>query len=495
VGFYFNPSWEMIIMANDLPRATPESQGITSQAILQFVEAAESQIHELHSFMLLRHGQVIAEGWWSPYGREHRHSLFSLSKSFTSTAVGLAVAEGYFTIDDSVVSFFPDQTPGEISEPLAAMRVRHLLSMTTGHAVDTWTPMNERPDGDWITGFFDVPVLHEPGTHFLYNTGATYMLSAIVQNTTGMKLVDYLKPRLFEPLGIVNATWEESPEGINMGGIGLSLTTEDVARFGQLYLQKGLWEGHRIVPEAWVEAATSIQGSNGESADGDWMQGYGYQFWGCRHGAYRGDGVFGQYCIVMPEQDAVLAITGGVDLFDMQEPLNLVWDMLLPVMQPEALPDDAASQEKLAGKLSSLKCNPVQGQAASAVSSRIYGYTYRLDANELNLESLSLNLTDAGWTVGIQKGAAAEQIACGYIDWRAGVTTLFNQPGETAPAPIATSGAWTTDDTFTMCVRLDETPFYYTLVYYFAEDQLMIEAQVNVSFEAPRTLLLTAQSA
>src|SRR5215216_1269070 len=147
-----------------LPRTSPERQGIASSAILQFVEALESQIHEIHSFMLLRHGSVVAEGWWSPYRRDYPHMVFSLSKSFTSTAVGLAVAEGYFSIDDPVLSFFPDEATTGGSDHLAAMRVRHLLSMTTGHAVDTWAFMVDRPDGDWIKGFFAVPVVHAPGT-------------------------------------------------------------------------------------------------------------------------------------------------------------------------------------------------------------------------------------------------------------------------------------------------------------------------------------------
>src|SRR6185436_19027456 len=181
-------------------------------------------------------------------------------------------------------------------------------------------------------GFFEVPLLHEPGTYFLYNTGATYLLSAIVQKTSGVKLNDYLAPRLYAPLGIQAAAWTESPQGINTGGIGLSLRTEEAARFGELYLQKGVWQGRRLLPEAWVMEATAAPVSNGEAAGSDWNQGYGYQFWRCRHGAYRGDGVFGQYCVVMPEQDAVLVMTGGMDVFDMQPPLDMLWEILLPSM-------------------------------------------------------------------------------------------------------------------------------------------------------------------
>ncbi|MEP7292224.1 MAG: serine hydrolase, partial [Chloroflexota bacterium] len=311
---------------NDLARTAPEAQGIASSTLLQFVEALENQIHEMHSFVLLRHGSVIAEGWWSPYRCEYPHTLFSLSKSFTSTAVGFAVSEGRFSLDDPVLSFFPDETPADVSEFLATMRVRHLLSMSSGQEIETWSQMVDRPDGNWIRGFMGVPVRHPPGSHFVYNTGATYMLSAIVQKTTGIKLLDYLEPRLFEPLGIKDATWWESPQGITAGGIGLSIKTEEIARFGQLYLQKGAWQGKQLLPEAWVAEATRAQIANGDDPERDWTQGYGYQFWRCRHGAYRGDGVFGQFCIVMPEQDAVLAITGGMDVFDMQQPLNLIWE-------------------------------------------------------------------------------------------------------------------------------------------------------------------------
>jgi len=480
----------------DLPRTWPEQQGIASAAILQFVEALESQIHEVHSFMLLRHGSVVAEGWWSPQGREYPHMLFSVSKSFTATAVGLAMSERYFGIDDFVLSFFPDEAPAEVSDYLAAMRVRDLLTMTTGHAVDTWSYMTERSDGNWIKGFLGVPVLYAPGTHFLYNTGATYLLSAIVQKTTGMKLVDYLGPRLFEPLGIRNATWEQSPQGINSGGIGLSIKTEDIARFGQLYLQKGVWRDRQILPEGWVEAATSVQVSNGNAAaQSDGTQGYGYQFWRCLHGAYRASGLFGQYCIVMPDQDAVLAITSGIDVFDADQLLSLTWERLLPAMQDDVLPDDAEARNALARKLSNLMQPPVQGQAKSPILSRISGRTYAVDANDLEIETLALDFSGVGCMVSIKTAAGEETIPCGYGEWQRGQTTLFNERWMLpAPMPVATSGAWTAEDSFTMVVRLYETPFYYTLVYHFVADEMMLETRVNITLESPKPLLMTAHS-
>ncbi|HLZ57885.1 MAG TPA: serine hydrolase [Ktedonosporobacter sp.] len=478
----------------DLPRTSPERQGIASSTLLHFVEALDSQLHDLHSFMLLRHGSVVAEGWWSPYRREYPHMVFSLSKSFTSTAVGLAVAEGYFSIDDPVLSFFPDEATTQESDYLAAMRVRHLLSMTTGHTVDTWAFMVDRPDGNWIKGFFEVPVVHAPGTHFLYNTGATYMLSAIVQKITGARLISYLEPRLFEPLGIEHAVWDESPQGIATGGVGLRLTTEDIARFGQLYLQKGIWQGRRLLSEAWITEATNSRIEPVAHPQSDWTQGYGYQFWRCRHGAYRGDGVFGQYCIIMPEQNAVLAITGGIDVYDAPLPLNLVWDLLLPAMSKESLVEASAEEHRLTEKLSSLTLLPVQGRASSPIASQVVGRTYHVDVNDLSIETIALHVTESGWTVNIKTTAGIDVISCGYDVWQPGQTTLFNDFWVVGPTPVVASGAWTAEENFTMVVRLYETPFFHTLVYHFVGDEMLIETWVNASLEATKTLLLTAHT-
>ncbi len=337
--------------AQPLPRSGPEAQGVSSSAILAFVEAADKNIDSLHSFMLVRHGHVVAEGWWAPYDAASPHSLFSLSKSFTSTGVGIAIAEGKLSIDDEVLKFFPGDAPAEPSKNLKSMRISDLLRMSTGHQDEP-----KLPKSSWTKAFLAQDVPHKPGTHFLYNTPATYMLSAIVQKATGMTLLDYLTPRLFEPLGIEHPTWEKSPEGINTGGWGLSVRTEDIARFGELYLRKGTWNGKQLVPAAWAQAATARQTSNGSNPNSDWEQGYGYQFWRARHGAYRGDGAFGQYCVVMPEQDAVIAITSG--LKDMQSVLNLVWDKLLPAMSATPLATDDDSRKKLELKLSRLMIPP-----------------------------------------------------------------------------------------------------------------------------------------
>jgi CubicO group peptidase (beta-lactamase class C family) len=307
--------------------------------------------------MFLRHGQVVAEGWWKPEAADKPHVLHSLSKSFTSTAVGLVIEEGKLSLDDRVLKFFPEDAPAEPSENLKAMRVRDLLTMTCGHDVEP-----KRTDATpWTKTFLNHPVPHKPGTHFQYNSLGTYMLSAIVTKVTGQTVLDYLKPRLFAPLGIENPRWDASPQGISCGGWGLYLRTEDIAKFGQLYLQKGQWNGHQLVPAKWVAEATKYQVPNKDAPSGrgnkpDWQQGYGYQFWQCQHNAYRGDGANGQFCIVMPEQDAVLAITANT--VNMQNEINVVWDTLLPAIQGGPLPANPQEDAKLKQAVASLQVPP-----------------------------------------------------------------------------------------------------------------------------------------
>src|SRR6266496_4067179 len=207
-----------------LKRTNPEAEGIPSSAVLNFIQAIEQHIHPLDAvqgLMLPRHGSVVAEGWWTPYASQSPHSLYSLSKSFTSTAIGLAVNEGRLTVDDHVLKFFPDEAPSNPGENLRAMCVRHLLSMNTGHKEDTTRYVFQGEGTNWVRAFLLLPVEYKPGTWFVYNTAATYMLSAIITTLTGESLLDYLRPRLFDPLGIEYPTWETDPRGINLGGTGL----------------------------------------------------------------------------------------------------------------------------------------------------------------------------------------------------------------------------------------------------------------------------------
>ena len=324
----------------DLSRVeTPDS---VAKAMEGFFQSAADDSMDIHSVMIVKDGNVIYSHWQSEGVDSVPHVLHSVSKTFTATAVGLAIADGKMALTDKVIDYFPDKLPAEVSDNLKAMTVRDLLTMSCGHDVEpSW---RGDPDQDWVTIFLAQPVVHKPGSFYLYNSLGTYMLSAIVQQVTGEKVVDYLTPRLFEPLHIDKPKWEESPQGINCGGWGLYMKTEDLAKMGQLLLQKGEWNGKQLIPAEWVAEMSKKQvesinpGTRIEEAEAkgmtketsDWMQGYGYQMWRCRPGCFRADGARGQYIIVVPDKNAVIAITSNVE--DLQGELNLVWNRILPVL-------------------------------------------------------------------------------------------------------------------------------------------------------------------
>lgn len=463
-----------------LPRSTPERQGVPSGALLALVEALD-RMDQVHSLMVVRHGHVVAEGWWGPHDAETPHELYSLSKSFTSTAVGLAVSEGLLQVDDPVLKHLGTEAPEQPGANLRALRIRDLLTMTTGHQDEP--PV--APAQVSARSFLAHPVPHKPGTHFKYNTPATFMQSALVQKVSGKNTAEYLQPRLFEPLGITRVSWDTNFQGINLGGYGLRLRTEDIAKFGQLLLQRGRWEGRRLVPEDWVLAATSKQVSNGSNPDSDWEQGYGFQFWRCRHGAYRGDGAFGQFCVVLPGQDAVVAITSGVG--DMAGELDHVWKHLLPAFRKGPMKADAAARERLERRLLGLQVARPQGAPTSASASGVLGRTYRFAANEGGLESVRLETSGPeGWVLTRTLSGKTESLRCGHDRWMTGRGHLGDAPkGPTRPLgeeSLAASAAWTSDDTWTVKVCALGTPFQTTHTLRFSGEEVTFSTRTGVRF-------------
>ena len=461
---------------NEKALSTPEAEGISSQAILDFVEALDREMpDQIHSLMLRRHGKVLAQGWWAPYDADTPHMLYSLSKSFTSTAIGMAIDEGLVSLDDPVISFFPDDAPAEPGAYLKSMRIRDLLRMNTGHQQEPNRRMVQGGES-WAKAFLAHEVPFKPGTHFVYNSFATYMLSAIIQKVSGETLLDYLTPRLFDPLGIENPNWESDPEGINTGGWGLSITTEDISEFGQLYLQKGVWEGKQLVSESWVEEATKLQSSNGSNPDSDWDQGYGYQFWRCRNNLYRGDGAFGQYCIVMPEQDAVLAITSGTG--DMQKVMDLAWEHLLPAMQEGALPADEEGVKLLDDKLNGLEISKVKGEKKSSEAPGIIGRKYDIQSEGSDVISLSFDFETSPHVISFFFNDAKQSLKIGYDSWEMG--TLMNP--WFISEKVAVSGAWQSPDSYRVRVAYYETPHMMDYTFRFTGKQMFWERELNVSF-------------
>jgi CubicO group peptidase (beta-lactamase class C family) len=455
----------MEVMVTSLPRSTPEAEGIHSPAILDFIEAANREFDSLHSMMLLCNGKVVAEGWWQPYSAALPHMMYSVSKSFTSTAIGLAIDEGLLGLDSLVVDLLPDDLPPEIDPHLAALTVRHLLTMTTGHATDTVALANLSPSGNWARDILTQPLTFAPGTLFVYNSGATYLLAAILHRLTGERLLDYLTPRLFEPLGITDATWESCPRGIDAGGWGLSITTEDLAVFGQLLLQRGSWNGRQLVPAEWIDEATALQVDTSEADHGiDGRQGYGYQFWRCRpDGSYRADGAFAQLCIVLPEQDAVIVFTSGIP--EAAPLLDLVWQHLLPAFGDHAL-------DPVAFEMPSLGMKSVDAAAPPRMLSAVFESP---NVSFAGVDADALTLTRDGVSERIRYGA-----------------------GEWMPTPdlhVAATGAWTSPGTFTARIAHTGTPYLETIELTVAGDVVTLDIRRNVGFDSVPHLRATGSAA
>jgi len=485
-------AWSSARAQDPLPRSLPEKEGVSAPAIGRFIDAASHSRTEFHSFIFLRHGKVVAEGWWNPYAPELKHTLYSTSKSFTAAAVGFALTEGKLKLTDKVISFFPDDLPSPVPSYLAELTVKDALMMSDGQEPDPTVAVVV--DTNWARKFFVIPIVHEPGTTFLYNSAGTYMLAAIVQKVTGQTVLDYLKPRLFDPLAISGEDWETSPQGVNTGGWGLRLKTEDMAKFGQLYLQGGMWKGKQLLPPSWVKEATSMQilqepnAPQSKKDSSDWLQGYCYQMWRCRHNGVRADGAFGQFIIMLPDEDAVIAIQAETP--DMQEEINLVWQYLLPSIHQGTLPADPNADAQLKKQLAELALAP-PAMSAPPRSDLFTGKTFKLEPNAKKMQSVSFNRVGDLCQVTVQGDTAVYRLNFGDGRWASGITTRSGPNLVTGavhhdvglPAfQIAGCYQFPDDQTLKLTLRYIESPHTETMICHVDGNKLTIEDQNSFQY-------------
>ncbi len=434
---------------HDLPRSTPAAQAVSSQQLEAFLDSLDAAPDiTLHSLMVLRHGQVVAEGWWGPYQPDEIHLLYSLSKSFTSTACGFAVAEGLLSLDDTVVSHFPAHDAVALDPRTRSIRVRDLAAMATGHRLDTLQDAFQLSPDDIVRGMLMIEPEADRGTLFAYNNGATYTLGAIVQQVTGQSLTDYLRPRLFDPLGIEHTYWDRFGGEREIGFSGLHLTTESIAKFGQLYLSDGVWAGEQLLPTGWVAEATRIHTPNPDEPEVDWQQGYGFQFWRSRHG-YRGDGAYGQFCVVLPEQDAVLVTTAETE--NMQGILDAAWTHLLPAFDG---PTSDEHDRRLAARLSDLRLAPSDPADEWPVDP--------LRAGDSWVQAVGVTDQDhPGWTLSVLDHGQRYDVAVGDQAW----SRTSVDAGGGLHLEIEASGGWRDTSTFVADLIMVRTPHRLRITY------------------------------
>lgn len=404
------------------PAASPEAVGVSSLQLLKWIDACEREIDTLHGFVLLRHGKVVAEGSWAPYRTlEETHRLSSHSKCFITTAVGILVDGGKLDLDERIVDIVPDKLPARPSPNLQSVRVRDLLTMTAGAKnPEGWT---DDVAGDWVKAILAQDYATAPGRSFAYSSAATHLLGVIAERRAGMRLFDFLRERLFSKIGIERAWTTYDPNGNVCAAWGFNMTTREISLIGQLYLDKGVWNGRRILSEEWVSLATTKQTHSGKTFDdrdrlgrNDWLLGFGFNFWYCQHGAYRADGSGGQYTIVFPEQDAVLSINADVD--DMQKVLDVVWRDLLPSLKPGSLPEDASASHALRARCASLALKPVEGTAQGG--DRFYGRRFAFSKSADWLRGAQIDRKGNGWTLTLVTAAGEYAVPVAYGSWAGG---------------------------------------------------------------------------
>ncbi len=363
-----------------LPRVAPEQTGVRSEQVVAFFDSLMAFPEtEIHSVIVMRHGKVIGEIHPAPFKAEYGHTLFSCSKTFTSAAVGIAIGEHRLKLTDRLATFFPEYLPKDVGEWLSDITIEDLLTMRSGFVAFDKVRSEHL---DWIRTYLNHPMNAKPGTKFQYDSLDTYLLSAIIQKVTGVTLLEYLKPRLFEPLRIDRVKWEVSPEGVNTGGWGLYLQSESLAKFGQLLLQQGAWEGRQLIPAEWVKAMMAPHVEDF----------YGYQMWMCEWPeAARADGAYGQYIIVNPRQDMVVVVTQCLKGNGKKE-RSLVKDVLFPGIVPSSTGKSLTpgkAYNRLKKKQSAYTLPFLDGKKSSRQMGAHLNKVYRLDRNPLGWKQIT----------------------------------------------------------------------------------------------------------
>lgn len=487
-----------------LETVTPKEVGVDPRDVLDFLDRiGERNIH-LHSFMMLKEDKVFAQGSYAPCKKEDLHMLFSMSKSFTSTAVGFAVQEGRLKLTDRAVDFFREELAGrkeKVSPNMKKVTVRHLLTMNTGQT-DPEDGLFEDFQTDWCVSFLTSPVEKEPGSWFLYNTRATYMLSAILEKVTGEKLIDYLKPRLFEPLGFSeNIWWERSPQGVCTGGFGLNISVEDLAKFGIFVKNRGFYGGKQLLSPEWFEEATRRWSDTSNGWEGESAYGYGYQFWMCHiPGVYRGDGAFGQYCVIMPKEDMLFVTTAGE--LDMQKILDAFWETVYAKQRaddvsPLESSQEAPEQQRLEKRLQALTL-PAYYEEKGVRETRmelpenVCGKEYVLEENALHLSALKLmRVTGENdcCLLELQNGGNRDVLTVSAAEWTPGRLHLDAACTELEKA-VFRAGLYekchvkgcTKGNALYLDMLFQETSYQDTWEIAFGENEIMLTVRRNTGF-------------
>ncbi|MBR5332379.1 MAG: serine hydrolase [Muribaculaceae bacterium] len=427
-----------------LPRTTPTSAGIEpKQFELLYDSLLSSDITEIHHLMVVVDGKVAGEIHPAPFKASDRHTLYSVSKTFTAVAVGLAVDDGLLSVDDELVKFFP-----QYAQYIGGIKVKDVLTMRSGFKTNGGMRNSQT---DWVDYYLSRPLVATPGTKYSYDSIETYLLSAIVQQVTGKDVLTLLNERVFFPMGIDDVEWERCPKGIVTAGWGIYMTAEAQAMFGQLLLQKGNWKGQQLVSQEWVEEMMTVRVVRKASND------YGYQIWLCEYpGAWRADGAYGQYIIIVPQKNMVVVLNQCSKSKGWPERSN-IWHTVVKNAHGCAIEGEPDELENLAKFEANASLPLLKGDATNALAKKYNGKEYKLPKNKLGWKSIKFNFEPNKFTLNVVDAEGKKSaIAMGYNEWL--MSDLAGYPhysisakgrftGITGPFTTGACYAWNNDNT------------------------------------------------
>ena len=459
-----------------LARVTPREAGISSNAVAALLDDARTRQLDLHDLLIYRHGVVGVELYKWPYRAGQPRIMHSVAKSFTSAAIGLALQEGALHLDDKVISFFPSELPAVVDDKLSGMTVEDLLTMRTGQAAETSGARWRGLKTSWTAEFFKIPLAHQPGAQYVYTSAASYMLSAILTKATGKTLHDYLRSRLFGPLGIEGEKWDMAPDGINPGGNGLTCKPEDLLKFGVLHLHRGVWEGNRILPADWIESATRRRGADG----------YGYHWVTGTQGAFFAMGLFGQLIGVFPGFDAVIVINSAI------QHTEACSRILVPLLQehlaalfPETVIDEDDGDRTLAAAAKELAAPELLASSATPRLDLLGRRRYMLSPNLLRFHELTIQVSEDVCVLQLRSERGRYSIRTGIGHWIEGKTRLpgarLHHGYDLEGTPVMAGARWTSDNTLEMDWIFIASVFRDHVVVHFDGDDVTLLRSVNVN--------------
>lgn len=462
--------------------STPERQGIDSSRLVKMMEYIDKKDKHIDSITIIRNGYLVADAYFYPYQKGYKHIIHSCTKSVISALVGIAIDKGYIlSIDQPVIEFFPDRSFDNLDANKRAMTLKHLLTMTSGlECRDSykykWAGLIElTKSGDWTQHVLDLPMSHPPGEDYEYCNGVSFILSALIQKSTGMRTLDFAYQYLFGPLGIADVSWDASPQGIDVGWGKMWLKPHDMAKFGLLYLNKGRWNGKQIISESWVEASTQ-----GHVRDGEVFDRYGFQWRIDDDGFYMAAGHAGQFIYIVPSKNMVVVFTsilGGMDFFF---PYRLLKKYIIPsAVSSEPLPENPEKNAALSALMakSAISNSADQVPAMPELAMKISGKIYTFDPNVIGLKTLTLFFRQNGSEAEIEWIQKDPRALLPDKDLRVllsiGLDNVYRFTGDEENR-WARKGGWKTGDTF---------------IFYYQRVGFTLKGLATIKFENNKVLL------